>query len=257
MPPFDLGPDDQTDGGPASPESSEIIDNMPEPQQHAIDAAASDDVAAQQEVSNASGQTDDSGEVWNAAIHATGKDGGGVKTVKGLWRRRKGTGSGPRTASKVYKPADNSASEAAAKTQEIAIASARASGVAIATSMFMIGRAFGGEAWAPTPEEVAANNEAWSAYCLAKGIHDFPPGIAVCIVTLAYVGPRLFIPETKKRVGTIKQWFAVRVAKYRVKKELKKRGVKAHVSIEGAAGVNPYASILVNGKPYELKAEPQ
>lgn len=245
--PFDLGTDDQGDGA-SSPESAEIMGDMPEPQQHAIDAAAAQSIT--EEAPNAPGEIDDSGEAWNALIHATGKDGRGVRTVKGVWRRRKGTGSGPRTASKVYKPADNTASEAAAKAQEIAQASARATGAAIASSMFMIGRSFGGEAWKPTPDEVSINVDAWSAYCLAKGIQDFPPGIAVCIATLGYVGPRLFMPETKQRVGTIKQWIAVRIAKRRVKRALKKRGIIANVSIVGTAGSNPYDSILVDGKPF-------
>lgn len=259
--PFDLADDsvaDDTDT-PEQPESAGIIAERPEPQEHAIQAnsdttehapQASDTVGF---FNNADGEKDDSGEVWNAATHATGKDGKGVRTAKGLWRRRKGTGSGPRAASKVYKPVDNSAAQEAQKAQEVASAGHRMAGTAIASSIFMIGRAFGGEHWAPTPEEVTQNSDAWTAYCAAKGIQDFPPGITVLIATTAYAGPRLFQKETKERVGTIKNWFAVRVAKWRVKRALRKRGIESKVTIQGSAGNDPLDSILVDGKPFNEK----
>jgi hypothetical protein len=243
--PFDL---DESTAHEPTREANEILNAMPEPQQHAIDAAAAEEIHVESDTQT--GDADSAGEVWNPAVHSTGADGKGIKTAKGTWRRRRGAGTAPRS-SKVYKPADNAAAEAAQKAQEVAAASARAAGCAIASSVFMIGRAFGGETWKPTPDEVSANNDAWTAYCLAKGIHDFPPGLAVCICTLGYAGPRLFTPETKQRAGTIKQWFMVRIAKRRVKKELKKRGILANVTIQGTAGADPYDSILVDGKPFK------
>lgn len=256
---FDLDDTPNTAPTTEEPESAGIIDERPEPQEHAIQAN-SDSTESQPQssdtvglFSNETGDKDDAGEVWNAATHATGKDGKGVKTAKGLWRRRKGTGSGPRAASKVYKPADHTAAQAEAKAQEVASAGHRMAGTAIASSIFMLGRAFGGEHWAPTPEEVTQNSDAWTAYCAAKGIQDFPPGVTVLIATCAYAGPRFFQKETKERVGTIKNWFAVRVARWRVKKALRKRGIEAKVTIQGSAGNDPLDSILVDGKPFNEK----
>ena len=236
---------------PGTPESAEILDNMPEPQQHAIDAAQSQATEAQ---SNEEGEKDDSGEVWNASIHATGSDGKGVRTAKGLWRRRKGTGAGPRTASKVYRPADGKAdqakSEAAQKLAEQTQAACRAAGGAAASSVFMIGRIFGGDKWSPTEPEVILQTDAWAAYFQAKGITEFPPSLAVCIAVAGYAGPRFFLPESKERMGSIKHWFAIRIAKRRVKKALKKRGIEASVTIKGVQSTNVYDSILIDGKPF-------
>jgi len=232
---------------PPQKEASEILGSMPEPQQHAIDAAAAEGLNSEQP-NTQGGDVDSAGEVWNSAYHSTGADGKGIKTAKGTWRRRRGAGASPR-ASKVYKPTDTSAAEAQAKTQELALANARVAGTAAASAVFTLGRALGGEGWAPTAEEVTAHNDAWTALALAEG-WTFSPKWAVVICVSAYAGPRLFQEETRKRAGTLKQWIAVRIAKRKVKKELKKRGIIANVTIQGTAGVNPYDSILVDGKPF-------
>lgn len=233
------------DDEPASPESAAILEAMPEPQQHAIDAsteAQNESHGIKEPVSILGGDLDTAGVAWDSSIHATGKDGRGVKTASGAWRKKRGVAG---QTSKVAKPVQQVAAEQAAST-----ANATATGAAIAGSIFMLGRTFGGEKWTPTSDEVKVQTDAWANYCIAKNIGDFPPVVAVCIAVLGYVGPRLFIPETKERAGKIKGWFSIRVARWRVKRELKKRGIVANVTIRGTQSENAYDSILVNGQPF-------
>jgi hypothetical protein len=232
----------------ASPESSEILEAMPEPQQHAIDAAtqtAEETSNAQPDNGNPASTVDDS--VWNPAIHATGRDGKGIRTKSGGWRKRRGKAGQP---SQVHTGSSN-----VVRPEPVADdASARAAGAAAAASVFMLGRAFGGESWSPTADEVKLQSDAWGNYFVAKGVTDFPPGVALTIALASYAGPRFFTPETKQRAGVIKHWFSVRVAKWRVKKELKKRGISAVVSIKGSKSSDVYDSILVDGKPFNEAA---
>lgn len=232
----------------AASESSDIIAGMPEPQQHAIDAAALEDETNAGPTGEA--QADSAGEAWNPAIHSTGADGSGIKTAKGTWRRRRGAGAGPRRQSQVVRPADNSSTLQAEANSAALIAQARAAGAAAAASIFMMGRCFGGEDWAPSADEVTLQTDAWGNYFVAKGVTDFPPGLALSIAVLGYAGPRFFTPKTKERVGTIKMWFAIRVARHKVKKALKKRGIVASVTIAGSQSANAYDSLLINGKPF-------
>lgn len=233
------------DDQPASPESAEILGAMPEPQQHAIDAATGDTENAPPTDSVDSVTHDDS--VWNPAVHATGRDGKGIRTKAGGWRKRRGKAGQPSSihtgSTNVVQP------EPVADTT-----SQRAAGAAAAASVFMLGRAFGGESWSPTADEVSMHSDAWGNYFIAKGITDFPPGVALAIALASYAGPRFFTPATKERAGVIKHWFSVRVAKWRVKKELKKRGISAVVTIKGSRSPDVYDSILVNGEPFNMAA---
>jgi hypothetical protein len=248
---FELDPAPIVPAGPASAaESSEIIDGMPEPQEHVIQQMQGESTDATGDTSDmGSGDKDAAGEVWDPAKHATGKDGKGVKTANDLWRRRKGLGGIARPSS-VHRPPNKEAQEQAQKTAEALNAQARAAGAAAAASIFMIGRAIGGEDWNPTEPEVRMQTDAWGNYFVAKGITDFPPGIALSIAVLGYAGPRFFTPKTRERAGAIKHWIAVRIAKRRVKKALKKQGIDAVVTIKGVNSANVYDSILINGKPF-------
>lgn len=237
---------DDDNGQPSTAESADILESMPFPQQHAIDAAG----AGTGDESTVEADVDSAGDTWNPAIHATGADNKGIKTAKGVWRKRRGQagqvskiGGKPSTGSPVIQ-------QPQVDTQAQLNAQARAAGAAAAGSIFMLGRALGGEDWAPTSDEVTLQSEAWSNYFMAKGIYDFPPGLALFIAVSGYAAPRFFTPKTQERVGTIKHWLAIRIAKRRVKKALKKLGIEAVVTIKGSKSADVYDSILVNGQPF-------
>ena len=56
---------------------------------------------------------------------------------------------------------------------------------------------------------------AFSDYCEAKQIGDFPPGIALTIAMLAYIGPRFTMPNTQKRSKRFFTWLGAKWALWR------------------------------------------
>lgn len=225
--------------------AASIMDSAPEPQPHVIEQQA-----AREESGPA---LDAAGVPFDPNIHAKNVLGEGVKTATGLWRRRRGTGS-VRGVSHVAVPQAPSAQDQAAM----------AAGVALSQMTFLIGQVIGGAEWAPRKiaddsgkvvlDEDSMLTDAYTKYCATKGILDVPPGVALTFALVCYAAPRLAMPETQQRVGTVKGWLSMRVAKWRVKRELRKRGIKnARVSIHRVgAPVRESAQfeILVNGEPY-------
>lgn len=180
--------------------------------------------------------TDAAGERWDAAKHSSNKE----KTSKGLWRKRRGVSSG----SRVNKP--DTALVDQAKERQAAEARARAAGITAAHSIFLLGTAFGGEEWKPREQPIserAMMEEAWSNYFVAKGVTDFPPGVALCMALCMYAAPRFTMPQTQERARGIKQWIALRIARRKLKKELKKRGIVAEVEIRDGV-------IFLDGREY-------
>ena len=54
-------------------------------------------------------------------------------------------------------------------------------------------------------DERQAGIDAFTQYYEAKGITDFPPGIALAIWAIAYAGPRLAQPQVRERFGWLKR----------------------------------------------------
>lgn len=223
MPPENEFSFDESSSGAAE----QILGSMPDVQQHAIEQHEQQAAEAAANV-----EKDDAGTPFDPAIHT------GTKLKNGTWRLRKAaknpgsTVATPRGKKNAAQPAeDNSAAEK--------LAAANAAGAMAAASVFMLGRAFGGKEWEPTPQEVEMQSAAWGAYFVAKDVTDFPPGMALCIALGAYAGPRFQMPETKKKMGRVKTWIALRIARNRLRKELKKRGIQARVTIhEGELFIN-------------------
>lgn len=72
--------------------------------------------------------------------------------------------------------------------------------------LYAIGMTIGGDEWKPTKDEHANLSEAWEAYFRAKGFKDIPPGVAVTIATLSYIGPRMRQPKTLSFLERAAQW---------------------------------------------------
>lgn len=202
-----------------------IIGETPEPQQHAIDQAQAD--AAAESAGDPSGsteaqETDILGIPWNSEIHATGKDGKGIRTQKGAWRRRKGLGGSASQLNTGRVPsaprdAKADAAEVARSNSEI---QARKGGEMFATILIRISCGIGGESFVPrvieAPGGIKFNEQemlsgAFGDYFVATGKGDLPPGWALFGALAMYYLPRLSQPEVKKRVGGIAGWLKNKV----------------------------------------------
>lgn len=211
--------------------ASAILDQQPEPQENAIMQAAENDAAENPPLvidggtpatpAVTLGAMDSNGEAWNPDIHATGADGGGVKTAKGTWRKRRGVGR-----STVGAPTQRAAGNPATVDDS----QSRAAGVACAHSVFMMGRMVGGEEWAPRVDaernEPAMMEKAFGDYFVAKGYNDFPPGLALSMALFAYAGPRFTMPVTQSRMVKFKQWAAAKWIAYKHRRENKAGATK-------------------------------
>lgn len=208
-----MGEEFQLDEVPAHVASvaDSILGAQPEPQQHAIDQHLNE-----QREATENAPVDSAGEPFNPAIHT------GTTLKNGTWRRKKN--AGPRaaggtvgTSSKrkaTSEPVDDSAAQMEAQ--------ARAAGAMAAASVFMIGAAIGGEEWHPRSEPVnepEMMTKAFGDYFVAKGVNDFPPGVALTLALGMYAAPRFVMPKTRTRVQRFKDWIAIKILTRRLKKK--------------------------------------
>lgn len=222
---------DETTAG----EAEQIASQMPSPSEHALSqmeetqVSGGDDSSGETSTTPAS-NTDDFGTVFDPLKHT------GSKLKNGAWReRKKSTVAAPRKK-KDAAPQPSAADLKKAENE----AQCRGAGVVAAGTMFMLCRGIMGEEWQPTADEVAMQNEAWGNYFVAKGVSDVPPGMALALGIGAYVAPRLTKPKTQEKLGRAKTWIALRFARWKIRRELKKRGITATVTIENGG-------IFING----------
>jgi hypothetical protein len=83
-----------------------------------------------------------------------------------------------------------------------------------AESVFSICRALGGEEWKPIKsaegvDERKIQTDAWTAYFVATGKVDFPPWLGLTIALGSYAMPRFAMPNTQKRVLSVKERLAL------------------------------------------------
>jgi hypothetical protein len=195
-----------------------LIDGMPEPQEHAINAAGGTDDAA----ANASTdiELDALGVPYDPQKHSGNK----AKRADGSWKRRRGTGS------TIGRSAESApAVDQEAETRVRSEAAARMSGVACANMMITLGIGLGGEEWMPrkTPiDEKPMLEQAFGDYFFHKGIVDIPPGVALCFAISIYALPRFAMPVTRTRFQKAKGWIAAKYVNWRNRKALKKQGLR-------------------------------
>lgn len=206
----------------------EILGKMPDVQEHAV--AAHEAKTAEAE---ATAERDDAGTPFDPALHT------GTKLKDGTWRKRKTPGTpGSFVAARRSKSAPGAATAAPAVD---ANAEAIATGTVIATLFLGACQSVGGEEWEPTQHERDFQTAAWQAYCVAKNLKELSPGLALCVAIGSYAAPRFTKPRTAAKVGRIKTWFALRIARWKLRKELAKRGITAKVEIVDGA-------LLIDGK---------
>lgn len=246
MPPFNLDseetsqqppPGNSSGNGETKSHAEEIANESPEVQQHAVDAALAKETANSPPTESASGaapKVDKAGVAFDAAKHT------GTLLKSGNWRERKSTISAPKKSAKT-----SAAEVVATATNENKARAAAAVSVQMLTGTMT--QFFGAEWQCRTKAEAGFDErdfmvESWGDYFVHKGIDDIPPGAAFGLSLINYFGTRAMMPETKKKVGRIKTWIALRLAKRALKKEFKKRNIMALVEIKDGV-------LLVDGKP--------
>lgn len=181
----------------------------------------------------ADAERDSSGVAYDPSIHAKGRDGKGVRTADGLWRKRRQSRVGKvasGTAISVSPAADPNTPAPLTPEQ---IAQAHACGEMMAQTMFSVSQAFGGPDYAPRkqPDEYGLMKGAWGNYFVAKGVTDIPPGLMLVSVIGSYYGARFVDKETfpaaEGRVTRLKQWAAAKIVAYRDRRAAKKAAKQA------------------------------
>lgn len=205
----------------------EILNKMPDVQEHAV--AAHEAKTAEEE---ANVERDSAGVAFDAAIHT------GTKLKDGTWRKRKNPGT---PGSVVAAPRARTSGATKAAPAVDPNAEAIATGTVIATLFLGACQSIGGEEWEPSQHERDFQTSAWQAYCVAKGMKELSPGLALSVAIGSYAMPRFTKPKTAARVGRMKTWIALRVARWKLRKELAKRGITAKVEIVDGA-------VLIDGK---------
>jgi len=207
--------------------ASHFAAQMPEVQSHAIQKAA-DDAAAL-----ADGPTDRVGARFDPAIHATSADGKGTLTARGTWALKRGKKSGVHPVADAVKGSTLGATpnNPADAKKAADVASSRNAGIAAAEMFLVAAQVAGGEEFTPIKDEKAGRDErammheAFANYFAATGKKDIPPGAALGFAMMAYIAPRLFMPQTKARLSGIK----AKIAQWWVNRKLRKQGLTATV----------------------------
>lgn len=155
------------------------------------------------------GPRDRFGSAFDPAMHHTNDD-GTPKLFKGKLRRKRQSKVGIVSPQPV-------ASSIGQRTPE-QIQKARLAGRVMADSFVSCAQMIGGHEFAPMVgthdgmkiDEKAELRNAFADYCEAKDIGDFPPGIALSIALLGYVGPRFAMPETQSRTKRFTNWLGAK-----------------------------------------------
>jgi hypothetical protein len=238
MPEFTL--DDEPVQTPASDVDSiadDIVNELPEPSQNAIDQAARESGGG----AEGTVDVDALGVPWNPQYHATGSDGKGIKTARGNWRKRRGVsgsapvlntsgtgksdgaGDGGATAEPADTPTGPSAKEIAA----------RQGGVMASRLLVRFSVGLGGTDFLPAvltgPGGVSINEQemldgAFADYFAAKGWEDLPPGWALFGALSMYYLPRLQMPKTKERAKGAFGWIRDKYQAWRFRRGEKRAG---------------------------------
>lgn len=195
-----------------------ITDDMPDVQQAAIDAE--NDKQSEREEA-AKGLTDKQGRTFDPSIHKTDREGQPVINNDGSLRLKPGHGS-PKWQNKAQPQSRLVTDKPGQSVQREADPTDVGKG--ISESIFALGQLIGGDEWAPVKDptygidERAQMYDAWGRYCEAQGIKDFPPGIAVTMVCIAYAVPRFTKPKTKARVGGIVNWCKTKYVRWKLRR---------------------------------------
>lgn len=198
-----------------------LISEMPEPQEHAIeqensstpDAGTPDASQTNRPTGTVHGDLRDvDGNSFDPNVHVTDESGQPKLTSSGkLKKKRKPRASKSRVA-QVESPI---------KPDEDIETQARMAAAATVEAIGMMGRMLGGDEWAFVRnvelgvDERAQGIDAFTTYYKAKGVTDVPPGVIIAIWGLGYIGPRMAMPQTKSRLQLAWSWIKTKFARNR------------------------------------------
>lgn len=202
----EIQPEEKKPEAPASPDdiAAELAEKMAKPSEHVIENEMAQ--VQEQETERATGgMVSPSGEVFDSDIHVSPDK----INADGSFRKRPGRKK--QTQSTTPKSESQLGNIHADNTPPPPSGS-QVAGKAAAHAMFMMGVAIGGEEWQPVVNPEVGINEpemltgAFADYFEAKGVEDFPPGVALTMAVLSYAAPRFQQPKTKTRFGLLKAW---------------------------------------------------
>lgn len=246
-----MGVSFELDSGTIDSAADDALSRMPQAQEgfagpnnegaaDAVDADSSSAPAA----TPASGDLDSAGVAWDSKIHATGRDGKGVKTAQGTWRKKRQSrvaGATKDTPAPSGSPQNPGAPPQLTEAQK---AQCMQAGIVVAECIFQTAQAFGGKEWEPRAkpiDERANMHGAWGHYFIAKGITDMPPGLVLCVALGGYMLPRLTnsgneFPETRTRMQRLREWVGVRVHRFKERRNAAKNRAKPtrEIDVQGA-----------------------
>jgi hypothetical protein len=201
-----------TEKSPIDDLTNDLVENMPEPQEHAIEQEAQTATGQTQEDTIpqgtvASGPRDADGNSFDPQRHQVDAEGNPKLTATGKLRKKRK--SPKSTVAHAEPPVQSSNTDS------------RMAATATVEAIGMAGRMLGGEEWAfirsveHGVDEKAAGIDAFTSYYNAKGITDVPPGVLLAIWGLSYAGPRFAMPKTKSRVRIAFEWARSKLSRKR------------------------------------------
>lgn len=130
---------------------------------------------------------------WDPAVHEDPPR----RNAQGAWARKRG---GPRKRGQTVAPILSDAETGGQVQRDAAARHCVSLLIAVGMNLF-------GNEWTPvkegTVDERAALETAFADYFSASGLIDVPPSIALCMAVGAYALPRLALPGTRERIGSI------------------------------------------------------
>ena len=229
QPKEEIPPENTGDGLDAIANS--LVAEMPEPSQHAIDAAEATKTEEAEKTDTYSHLKHKDGTPFNPDIHQTDLNGEPVTNAGGFLVKRRGRKKGNASTSTVVAAGTTTRQGKQEPDQkELANqAAAMESGRAAANMVMAVGIALGGEEWQPIKDDKTGMDEeaqltsAFGQYFLATGKTDIPPGWALTITMCSYALPRFIMPKTQTRAKSLyqkfKAWRMNRTADKAIKKE--------------------------------------
>lgn len=206
----------------------EHIEDMPEPQEHAI---ASEQAEEAEAVKNAGDARDKQGNSFDPDIHVTDDHGNPAFNIDGSLKRKRGRKKGAAAANSYLGTAGAERQDREPdKATEAAGPDYRAAATGIVSVHYALSAQLGGGAEELRKGEFEEGVSVWERYCEAKGMQDFPPGVAVTFWSLSFFMARYqqrkqFQENVKGIGGKLKggiRKLRERMANRRKKKQAKK-----------------------------------
>lgn len=200
--------------------SNELIDSMPTPNDHAIEAIKNDE-SNEKEINESNHATErvKGTTGFNPEIHASNADGTPKFNKDGSLTKKRGrkSGSEKENRSRFENPNGNGGNSSSANTpqdQSAALASVTVHSVDAIMSGLI------GQEMALTGEQKGAWVQSWHRYYASKNITDIPPFLEVAIVGASFYAPKFVTQPSENKPSPaarikmkFKQWYVNRQAR--------------------------------------------